>query len=138
MIGVILAALAIGGYALGQATSAALAPATAPASAPATRPVTRTMEFKFENASVDAVLDEMSVRLGFIIEKTMPITSKITIWAPKPVDADEAIVLLNSILVPIGYAAVEQPPRELDGGKTARVLKVMTWAQAKKEAPVAK
>ena len=136
LIGTILAALAIGGYALGQATSSALAPATA--SAPATRPVTRTMEFKFENASLDTVLDEMSARLGFIIQKTVPVTGKITVMAPGAFDADAAIVLLNSLLVPLGYAAVEQPAREMDGGATARVLKVMTWAQAKKEAPVGK
>ena len=83
-------------------------------------------------------LDEMSARLGFIVQKVVPVTGKITVWAPAPVDADEAIVLLNAMLVRLGYAALEQPPRELDGGGTARVLKVMTWDQAKKEAPVGK
>jgi hypothetical protein len=136
MIGMVLAALAIGGYALGQATSSALAPATA--SAPATRPITRTMEFQFENTALDTVLDEMSARLGFVIQKAVPVKGKITVRAPAPVDADEAIVLLNSLLVPLGYAALEKPPQEMEGGGTARVLKVMTWDQAKKEAPVGK
>jgi hypothetical protein len=113
------------------------APASQPAtSAPATRALTATMVFKFENATIDQVLDEMSARLGFVIQRMVPLNGKISVAAPQPVNADEAITLLNSLLVPLGYAAVEKPAQEQDDGRMARVLRVMTWAAAKKEAPV--
>ena len=102
----------------------------------ATRPLTRMMEFRFENATVDSVLDEMSARLGFVIEKKDSISQKISVMAPAAVNAEEAVMLLNSVLVSVGYAAVEQPAREnLDGSHT-RVLRVMTQGEAKKSAPV--
>ncbi len=135
-----LAALALGTHVCVQAAATAPATATAPApataTAPATRPLTRTMVFQFENASIDTVLDEMSARLGFVIQKTVTLTGQISVTAPKAVNADEAIILLNSLLVPLGYGAVERPAMKMADGTTARVLRVMTWAQAKKEAPV--
>jgi type II secretory pathway component GspD/PulD (secretin) len=129
-----LAAVLFGGVATwGQATATATKPA---ASVPATRALTETMSFKFENASIDTVLDEMSARLGFVIQRTVVVNGKISITAPQPVNADEAITLLNSLLVPLGYGAVEKPAQEQADGRMARVLRVLTLADAKKEAPV--
>jgi hypothetical protein len=116
----------------GQTTSTAPATATKPA----TRALTETMSFKFENASIDTVLDEMAVRLGIVVQKTVTLSGTVSITAPKPVDADGAMTLLNSLLVPLGYAAVERPEQEQEDGRMARVLRVMTWEKAKKEAPV--
>ena len=107
------------------------------ASAPvATRPLTRLMEFRFENATVDSVLDEMSARLGFVIQRNGPIAAHISVMSPLAVNADEAITLLNSVLAPVGYSAVEQPLQENADGSTSRVLRVMTISEAKKAAPV--
>jgi type II secretory pathway component GspD/PulD (secretin) len=133
-----LAAVLGGGVeAWAQATASGAATTSQPAaSAPATQPLTETMSFKFENASIDTVLNEMSARLGFVIQRTVPLTGTISVLAPKPVDADEAITLLNSLLVPLGYAAVERPAQEQMDGRMARVLRVMSWEAAKKEAPV--
>jgi type II secretory pathway component GspD/PulD (secretin) len=130
------AACAWGQTAPGPA-SQGTAPASQPAaSEPATRAMTETMIFNFENATIDQVLDEMSARLGFVIQRTVTLNGKISVTAPQPVNADEAIILLNSLLVPLGYGAVEKPAVEQADGRMARVLRVMTWADAKKEAPV--
>jgi hypothetical protein len=125
----VMVAAAVGN---GQTTSNAPGTATKPA----TRALTETMRFKFENASIDTVLDEMSARLGFVIQKTVTLSGTVSITAPKPVDADGAITMLNSLLVPLGYAAIERPEQEQEDGRMARVLRVMTWDKAKKEAPV--
>ena len=134
-IALTVASLCGGVAAWGQATATATNPVQ---SAPATRALTGTMKFQFENASLDTVLDEMSARLGFVIQRTVTLNGKISITAPQPVNADEAITLLNSLLVPLGYGAVEKPAQEQADGRKARVLRVMPWAEAKKEAPVRK
>jgi len=101
-------------------------------SAPTVRPPTKTMEFRFENASVDSILDELSTRLGFVIQKTEAIPARVTVMAPQKVDADEAVSLLNTVLISVGYAAIEQPERQNADGTTTRVLRVMTFKEAKK------
>jgi hypothetical protein len=134
----VLAAMVWGGVqAWGQTAGTAPGRGTGPAqSASATQPLTATMKFQFENASIDTVLNEMSARFGFVIQRTVPLTGKVSVMVPQPVSADEAITLLNSLLVPLGYAAVEKPALEQADGRMARVLRVMTWERAKKEAPV--
>jgi hypothetical protein len=94
------------------------------------------MEFRFQNAAIETVLEEMAARLGFVIERTVQLNGRISVMAPEPVDADEAIVLLNTLIVPLGYGAVEKPAQEQADGRMARVLRVMPWDQVKKEAPV--
>ena len=103
-----------------------LATMAAPATVPATvsrpnvlitgsRPgisTANTMTFRFENASVDEVLAEMSARFGFILIKPQSLPNLVTVRVPTPVHADEAVILLNEFLVPLGYA-----PRETHSGE---------------------
>ena len=69
--------------------------------------LTNTMAFRFENVTVDRILTEMSAHFGFIITKTDSIPNRVTIEVPQPVHADEALLLLNNVLVPLGYATLE-------------------------------
>jgi hypothetical protein len=125
-----------GGGAKGAGPATASAPASRPATGAASRARTVTMEFQFQNAEIDTVLDEMAARLGFVIERTVKLNGRISVRAPAPVNSDEAIVLLNTMIVPLGYGAVEKPAQEQADGRKARVLRVMPWDQAKKESPV--
>src|SRR4051794_9244286 len=90
-------AFAVGGALWGQQqpippAGTTTAPTTAPATA-ATRPLpgvdlTKTMSWRFVNVPVDAVLNEMSSRFGFVIVVTSPLpTARITVQNPQEVDA---------------------------------------------------
>ena len=98
-----------------------------------TRPgisLTSTMSFRFQNAPVDEILTQMSARFGFIVIETVAITQRVTIVVPNPVHADEAVRLLNDVLVPLGYATLETHTGEGEQGKTS--LRVAGLAEVKK------
>jgi hypothetical protein len=100
-------------------------PSTAPATTPASRPMTATMDFNFESTPIETILDEMSARLGLIIERPFSIKQKVTVRGfPHPVDADEAITLLNCILYSFEYGVTELPAQKQPDGRTARVLRL--------------
>ena len=132
------------------AQEAATLPATAPASGPATTAATTTaatqsattesatqsatspmsvskrVEFNFKDASVDAVLNYLSESLGFIVIKDSRIEGRVTITSRQPVTAEEAVNLVNSVLQPLNYTAIQ----------SGRVLRIMTKDKAKKNVPV--
>ncbi len=105
--------------AFAQDAAADDAPATAP-----TRPgagpggVTRSnggLVFDFRGASINTVLDELSTAAGFIIVRQVEPEGTVTLTSRQPVNPEEAVTLLNTVLYEAGYVAVKQ----------GRILKVV-------------
>ena len=77
----------------------------------------------FQDASIDAVLDELSSVAGFVVVKDVTkVEGRITLVSKQPVSPEEAVSLLNTVLRKSGYAAV----------RMGRILKVMTRDKAEK------
>jgi len=99
---------------------------TRPATNGATKPTSRPIIMKFENASIDSVLDYLSDVGGFIIIKQVPrLEGRVTVTSRQPVSPTEAVALLNTVLKQNGYTAIQSGP----GG---RQLKIVAWDRAKK------
>lgn len=145
ILAAVIALCSIGLPALAQPVPAATRPAVAatqPATAPATRPANNLhgittqpgggLKLNFKEASIESVLDELSAAAGFIIIKDVDkrIEGKISLTSTgQVVRPDEAIALLNSVLVKPGYAAIQQ----------GRILKIVDRTKARKLAiPVLK
>jgi general secretion pathway protein D len=87
--------------------------------------VTRTtagLMLNFRDASIDVVLDELSAAAGFIVVKEVRPQGRVTLVSRQPVDATEAVTLLNTVLRGAGYAAIRQE----------RILKIVPADQAKR------
>ena len=123
-----LLAAAVAGVSLAAATppaatgaqeEASSAPASsAPARGEPAGGVTRQnggLVFDFRGASINTVLDELSTAAGFIIVRQVEPEGTVTLTSRQPVDADEAVTLLNTVLYEAGYVAVKQ----------GRILKVV-------------
>lgn len=76
--------------------------------------------FNFRSAPVDAVLDHLSQAAGFIIVKDVPVSGSVDVWSHQPLDPDEAVELLNTVLARQGLAAV----------RTERVLRIVSRSAA--------
>jgi len=112
----------------------ATSPATGPTSRPGVDP-TKTMQFNFVNAQISVILNEMASRFGFIIvQPATPVPGFITIDVPGPVNADEAVRLLNNILVPLGYSTLETYTTPTPGvqGSQHTILRIATLQEVKK------
>lgn len=107
-------------------------PATAPSAAArnnnaATSPHVTTqpgggLVLNFKDASIDSVLDELSAAAGFIVVKEVKPEGRVTLVSKQPVNAEEAISLLNTVLKNAGYAAIQQE----------RILKIVRRDAAKR------
>ena len=71
--------------------------------------------FNFSDASVDSILDYLSEALGFIIIREARIDSRVSVTSRQAVNAAEAVDLLNTVLRPLNYTAVQS-------GRTLRIL----------------
>ena len=94
-----------------------------------TRPVLgEPITLNFRDASLRAVLEYLSQAAGMIIIESAdtPITGKVTVMSRTPVNVDQAIDLLDSVLKEKGFAAIRQD----------RTLKIVTVDQARKEGGV--
>lgn len=60
----------------------------------------------FRGASLDAVLDYLSEVAGFVIVKQTDVDGQIDVWSRQPLNQDEAINLLNTVLHEKGFAAI--------------------------------
>jgi general secretion pathway protein D len=79
----------------------------------------------FQEASIDAVLEELSAVAGFVVVKESgTIGGKITLVSKQPVTGDEVVSLLNTVLRKSNYAAIRQ----------GRILKVMSIDKARTNA----
>ncbi len=87
----------------------------------------KTMYFVFEEASVGDVLGAMSQQFGFVVVNEERPAARITVQARKEYNATDAIILLNEILVPLGYVAlVTTFPPDLERRTPTTVLRVVT------------
>ncbi len=64
------------------------------------------LRMNFRGASLDTVLDYLSRELGFIIVKETEIDARIDVWSYQPLNKEEAVELLNTVLAQNGYAAI--------------------------------
>ncbi len=78
--------------------------------------------FNFKDATVDTILDYLSDSLGFIVIKDSRNTTRVTVTSRQPVNAGEAVDLLNSVLEPVNYTVLQR----------GRVLRVLPRDKAKK------
>ncbi|MCY2954379.1 MAG: type II secretion system secretin GspD [Planctomycetota bacterium] len=106
-------------------------PTTRPIAAAATQPTTRPVYvtkldggliLNFKDASIDAVLEQLSEVAKFIIVKETKIEGRSTLLSMTPVSPDEAVALLNTALKSNGYAAIQM----------GRILKIVSRDKAKK------
>jgi hypothetical protein len=100
--------------------------------AAATEPEAQTMVFHFEDTAVEDILREVTAKFGIAVEKDGIVPGRVTILVPEALNEQQAVSLLDTILLSVHYAAVERQ-RE---GDPRRVLRVMPFDLAKKEAPI--
>jgi hypothetical protein len=92
-----------------------------------------TMMFRFVDTPVEKILEEMSRNLGIEIDRAGPVPGRISVYVPNPVDAAEAVRLLNALLASSGYTAMVIDRYNPDG--TPRLaVRVWTIDEAKKGA----
>ncbi|MEI8235116.1 MAG: secretin N-terminal domain-containing protein [Verrucomicrobiota bacterium] len=102
---------------------AAEAPATIAAPSPAPALVQKgELRLNFQNASLADVLNYLSEAAGFIILQDTPVTGTVNVVSKQPVSVEDAIDLLNSVLIDKGYTAI----------RNGRVLKIVTRSGAQK------
>ena len=75
----------------------------------------------FQDAPLSAVLEHLSETAGFVIVQEAPVQGRVSILARQPLDAREAVLLLNTVLKERGYAAI----------RTGRILRIVTLDAAK-------
>ena len=76
----------------------------------------------FRDAPLAAVLEHLSEAGGLAIVEEAVVEGRVTLMSRQPLDVQEAVALLNTVLVDKGYAAV----------RSGRVLKIVTLEDAKK------
>ncbi len=64
------------------------------------------IRLNFRGASLDAVLDYLSEVAGYVIVKQTEVDGQIDVWSRQPLNQEEAINLLNTVLHEKGYAAL--------------------------------
>jgi general secretion pathway protein D len=75
----------------------------------------------FRDASIDAVLDQLSEAAGFIVVREAAVSGRITLVSKQAVSKEDAVSLLNTVLKQNGLAAVQ----------TGRTLKILARDKAK-------
>jgi general secretion pathway protein D len=76
----------------------------------------------FQGAQLSDVLNYLSQAAGFIIVQDVPITGTVNVISRQPVTADEAVDLLNTVLIEKNYVAL----------RNGRILKIVNRADAQK------
>lgn len=80
------------------------------------------LHFNFRGASLDAILDYLSRAAGFIIVREASVQGKIDVVSHDPLNREEAVALLNTVLNKQGYAAIQN----------GRTLTIVTRDEARK------
>ena len=75
----------------------------------------------FRNVPLEMVLDYMSEAAGFSIIAETDISGEVSVWNNRPLDKDQAVSLLDSILSEKGYAAI----------RVGNTLKIVSSSSAK-------
>lgn len=74
----------------------------------------------FKNAPLSDVLNYLSEAAGFVVVQETPVSGTINVVSLKPVNADEAVDLLNAVLVEKGFIAI----------RSGRILKIVSRKSA--------
>ena len=105
------------------APSAAAAPSVPLLPAKESTPASKNeIRMNFQNASLTDVLNYLSEAAGFVIIQNVPVTGTVNIVSKQPVSAEEAVDLLNAVLIDKGYIAV----------RNGRILKIVSSQNAQK------
>jgi len=90
----------------------------------ATAPVGKgEIRLNFQNASLADVLNYLSESAGFIIVQDAPVVGTVNVVSKQPVTVEDAIDLLNSVLIDKGYIAI----------RNGRILKIVARSGAQKQ-----
>lgn len=103
------------------APSAQPSPATAQSGNPAPEPKNE-IRMNFQNASLADVLNYLSEAAGFVIVQDVPVSGTVNIVCKRSINADEAVDLLNTVLMEKGYTAI----------RNGRILKIISSHDAQK------
>ena len=76
----------------------------------------------FKDASLDTVLAYLSEVAGLVVVKEVEVEGRISVISRQPLNVEEAVSLINTVLKEKGYAAV----------RMGRTLKIVTLEEAKK------
>ncbi len=85
-------------------------------------PASTGVMLNFQNASLNDVLTYLSEAAGFVIVQEAPVTGTVNIVSRQPLNAEEAVDLLNTVLIDKGYAAI----------RNGRILKIVNRRDAQK------
>lgn len=108
----------------GAGTSAATAESARPAPAP--EPASE-IRVNFQNAPLSDVLTYLSEAAGFIIVQEAQVSGTVNIVSRQPINADEAVDLLNTVLAEKGYTAL----------RSGRILRIVNRRDApRRDIPV--
>jgi type II secretory pathway component GspD/PulD (secretin) len=111
------------------ALALSLAPlqAASPVVEPARDDGTTAIRLNFKDAALSDVLSYLSEAAGFVILLEGEVSGTVTVVSHQPLDAEEAVDLLNAILIEQGYVAL----------RSGRILKVVARKDAhKRDLPV--
>ncbi len=85
------------------------------------------IRLNFKEAPLSEVLNYLSEAAGFVIVQESPVTGNISVMSARPVNADEAVDLLNAVLLEKGFVAI----------RSGRILKIVSRKSApKRDIPV--
>src|SRR6185369_7974616 len=98
-----------------------------PAPTPTANAGDRNLRFNFRGVPLDMVLNYLSEAAGFIIVLETDVKGKVDAWSNQPLNKDEAVDLLNTVLNKNGYSAI----------RNGRTLRIVSQKDAKtKDLPV--
>src|SRR5713226_4877317 len=89
---------------------------------PATADAGQGLRLNFRGVPLEMVLNYLSDAAGFIIVLDTKVEGKVDVWSNQPLNKDEAVDLLNTILNKNGYAAI----------RNGRTLTIVSRDEAKK------
>ena len=93
-----------------------------PKTTPAASPAKGEMRLNFQNASLADVLNYLSEAAGLIILQDAPVAGSVNVVSKQPVSVEDAIDLVNSVLIDKGYTAI----------RNGRILKIVARTGAQK------
>ena len=110
------------------APAAAVSPLPAPAAAATPAPMAGAasgpggIRLNFQGAQLSDVLNYLSEAAGFIIVQETPVTGTVNVLSRQPLTADEAVDLLNTVLLEKNYVAL----------RNGRILRIVSRTDAQK------
>jgi general secretion pathway protein D len=97
-------------------------PLSRSAAGPAPKPGKGEILLNFQGASLTDVLNYLSDAAGFVIVQEAPVSGTVNVTSRQPISAEEAVDLLNTVLIEKGYIAI----------RNGRILKIVKRDGAQK------